>query len=155
MRSLFLVTAIIFGATWAGSDAMAQCTCSPHLTLREQFERADVVFIGKTIEAKDLVDENNLSKVTLVKVEVLQTWKQDLERFVNIKYEHNPQFSISFEPNFASLLYAYKNKDGTFYAWNCCLATKPLKYAADDLKQFKNWGEKPKKVIEPKSPAEQ
>ena len=131
---------------------MAQCTCWPHLTLREQFERADVVFIGKMIEAKDLVDDNTLSKVTLVKVEVLQTWKQDLERFVTIKYEHQPQFSFSFEPNFESLLYAYKNKDGTFHAWNCCLATKPLKYAAEDLKQFKKWGEKPKKVIEPKSP---
>ena len=65
MRSVFCVTAIIFGATYAGTDAMAQCTCWPHLTLREQFERADVVFIGRIIEAKDLVDENSFSKVTL------------------------------------------------------------------------------------------
>src|SRR6185369_17878431 len=124
------------------------CSCSPNLTLREQFQRADVVFIGKEIESKKIVEDN----VTLVKVEVLRTWKQDLERFVTIKYHHKPGFSFKFEPNFESLLYAYKNDDGTFYAWDCCLATKPLTQAADDLKLFKKWGEEPKKVIEPNSP---
>jgi hypothetical protein len=111
-----------------------------------------VVLIGKQVEAKTVVDENTHSNVTFVKVEVLQTWKQDLERFVTIKYHHKPGFSFSFEPNFESLLYAYKNDDGTFYAWDCCLATKPLTHAADDLKHFKKWGEKPKKVLEPESP---
>ena len=152
MRSFLLVTVIIAGATFLTSTvAVAQCACSPQLTLRQEFQRADVVFIGKIIEAKKILEENTHSYVTLVKVQVLETWKRDLEKFVTIKYRHEAGFSASFEPNFESLLYAYKNDDGTFFAWHCCLATKPLTHAAEDLKQFKKWGEKPKKVIDPQS----
>lgn len=151
MRSSFFVTAIIAGLTClTPTNTVGQCTCYPYLTLRQPFQRADVVFIGRIIEAREILAAN--SHVTLVKVQVLETWKHDLEKFVTIKYEHDPHFSASFEPDFKSLLYAYKNDDGTFSAWNCCLATKPLAHAAEDLKLFKKWGEKPKRVIEPPAP---
>lgn len=105
------------------------------------------MFIGKIVKAREILVKK--SQVTLVKVEVLETWKHDLEKFVTIKYDHEPHFSGRFELDFKSLLYAYKNDDGTFSAWNCCLATKPLAHAAQDLQLFKQWGEKPKKIIEP------
>ncbi len=136
-------------------ETFAQCSCWPKLTLQEEFQRADEVFVGKVIETTRVPYEND--SVTVVKVEVIQAWKQDSERFVTIKDFPEKGFTNSHELNVEWLLYAHRIKDGNgaFVAWHCCSRTKRLSEAAEDLKQFRKMGEKPKKILETKGEAEQ
>jgi len=85
MRKVILsvLMGIIF---WLGAPTtFAQCSCWPKLTLREEFQRADAVFVGKVIAVKLIPQENADDYLRVMKVEVKQTWKQDLERFVIVK----------------------------------------------------------------------
>ena len=143
--SVLLISTLCFGAY----KTFAQCSCVPKLTLQEHFQNSDAVFVGKVIEAKK-IDRKNTDDydVVVIKFEVKQTWKQDLEKFVIVK---EPYGSIEgFEPNAEWLLYARKDNDGNLQIFRgCCLRTKLLSVAEKqgDLKAFKQMGVKPKKVI--------
>jgi hypothetical protein len=141
---------LIIGIVCVGiHTTFAQCSCEPKLTLQEHFQRSDAVFVGKVVEAKKIYQEKTDSYEVLIKFEVTQTWKNDLEKFVTVK-----EFSGStdgFEPNAEWLLYVFKDNDGTLQIFrNCCSRTKPLSVATKrgDLKAFKKMGEKPKKIID-------
>lgn len=156
MRKIVLSIGIVSALCFSAPNTFAQCTCWPKLTLREEFERSDAVFVGEVIEAKKILQETD-SYVTVVKVEVKQAWKQDLERFVILKDFPEVGISNRIEPNQEWLFFAHKikNEDGTFVAWHCCSRTKLLSGAAEDLKQFRKMGEKPKKIIDRTREAEQ
>jgi len=144
--SVLLISTLCFGAY----KTFAQCSCVPKLTLQEHFQNSDVVFIGKVVEAKkiDRKDTENYDTI-VVKFEVKQTWKQDLEKFVVVEESYG---SVEgFEPNAEWLIYARKDNDGRLQIHRgCCSRTKSLSTAKKqgDLKAFKQMGEKPKKVIE-------
>lgn len=126
----------------------AQCTCSPNLTLKEHFERSDVVFIGKVVETKKIRQHNNENYDVVIKFEVQKVWKKDLEKLVLVK-ENFGDIS-GFEPNTEWLLYVFKGTDGTLQiVRNCCSRTKLLSVATKqgDLKAFKKIGEKLKKIL--------
>jgi hypothetical protein len=144
--SILLVSAFCFGTY----KTFAQCSCVPKLTLQEHFQNSDVVFIGKVVEAKkiDRKDTENYDTI-VVKFEVKQTWKQDLEKFVVVKERYGSK--EGFEPNSEWLLYARKDEDGILQIFrSCCSRTEPLSVAEKqgDLKAFKQMCEKPKKVVE-------
>jgi hypothetical protein len=148
--SVLIISVFYFGAI----KIFAQCNCEPKLTVQEHFQRSDAVFVGKVIEAKKIRRENTDNYDIIIKFEVTQTWKQDLEKFVIIK-----EFSGStdgFEAGVEWLLYAFSSNDGTLQITrNCCSRTKRLSVAnkQGDLKVFKKMGEKPKKIINGKDEA--
>jgi len=148
---------LIIGVFYLGADkTFAQCSCVPKLTLQEHFQRSDAVFVGKVVEAKKIRQENTDSYDAIIKFEVKQVWKQDLDRFVIVKELYGS--TDGFEPNAEWLLYAFKAKDGTLQiVRSCCSRTKLLSVATKqgDLKGFKKMGEKPKKIIDSKGEAEQ
>lgn len=145
---------LIIGVIYLGtSKTFAQCSCEPELTLKEHFQRSDVVFVGKVVETKKIRQENTDSYDVFVKFEVKQVWKRDLERFVNVKLYGSAK---GFEPDTEWLLYALKGTDGSLQiAITCCSRTKLLWAAIEsgDLKAFKKMGEKPKKIIDSKGEA--
>ena len=127
----------------------AQCSCEPDLSLKEHFKRSDAVFVAKVVEVQKVRRENSDKSDVFVKFEVTQSWKQDLKRFVTVK-EINGSIE-GFESNKEWLLYAFKDKDGTFaITRHCCSRTKLLSTAnkQGDVKAFKKMGEKPKNIIE-------
>ncbi len=143
--SILIIAVLCFGTT----EIFAQCSCEPNLTVQEQFQRSDAVFVGKVVEAKKIYQENTDSYEVLIKFEVTQTWKNDLEKFVTVRELSGG--TNGFQPNAEWLLYAFKVNDGTLQIFrNCCSRTKPLSVATKqgDLKAFKKMGEKPKKIIE-------
>jgi hypothetical protein len=149
MRKIILSILIVSTFCFSTYKTFAQCSCIPKLTLKEHFQPSDAVFVGKVIEAKKILQENINDYDIVIKFEVKQTWKQDLERFVTVK-----ELSSStggFEPNTEWLLYAFKEKDGTFrIIRSCCSRTKLLSVAnkQGDLRAFKKMGMKSKKIIE-------
>jgi hypothetical protein len=149
-RIIYIV--LIIGMFYFGADrTFAQCDCEPKLTVQEHFQRSDAVFVGKVVEAKKIRRENTDSYDVVIKFEVMQSWKQDLERFVIVKELYGS--TNGFEPNAEWLLYAFKGNDGTLQITrNCCSRTKFLSVAnkQGDLKVFKKMGEKPKKIIDNK-----
>lgn len=145
--SIIIFIAIVFSL--CTSEIYAQCSCEPKLTLKEHFQRADAVFVGRVIEAKKTQQDEAGNFEIIVKFEVTQTWKQDLNNFVIVK-EINGSLN-GFESNREWLLYASKDNDGTYLIFRgCCSRTKYLSVASKqgDLKAFKIMGEKPKKIIE-------
>lgn len=140
--SILTIGMFIFGAY----KVVAQCTCAP---VSVQFRFIDAVFAGKVIEVKKVNHTNTDSDDIVIKFEVKQTWKQNLERFVIVrKVSQGPD---EFEPNSEWLVYAYKNKDGTFSLnSSCCSLTRRLSESAEDVKIFRKMGKKPKKIIENK-----
>jgi hypothetical protein len=149
MLKIILPGILILGALCLGADkTSAQCTCFPQMTLREEFDRSDEVFVGKVVEVKTTGQGNTDSYEAVMKVEVEQTWKHDLPKFVIVKYQPLKGFTSSFEVNLEALHFAHKTPDGTYVAWSCCTRTKVLSRAAEDLKEFKKWGETPKKIID-------
>ncbi len=147
---IIIFSILIIGVFCFGTDEIfAQCTCEPELTVQEHFQRSDAVFVGKVIEAKEIRQENTDSYDVVIKFEVKQTWKEDLEKFVIVKELSGS--TDGFEPNAEWLLYAFKGNDGTLQiARICCSRTKLLSVATKqgDFKAFKNMGEKPKKIID-------
>lgn len=142
-----ILTIAIF--CFAAVKTFAQCSCVPKLTLQEHFQRSEVVFIGKVVEAKKVHQENADRYDIIIKFEVKQSWKRDLERVV-VVIEPNGS-TDGFEPNTEWLLYALKSDDGMLQiVRGCCSRTKPLPVATKqgDLKGFKKMGEKPKKIID-------
>jgi hypothetical protein len=150
MRKIILGVLIITICGFGARKTFAQCSCSPRLTLREHFQRADAVFVGKIIEVKMIPQENIDEYVKVMKVEVKQTWKQDLGKFVIVKRYPEKGTTSSAQPNDELLFYGYKIKDddGSFVAGGCCSRTTILLNAAEDLEQFRKMGEKPKKIID-------
>jgi hypothetical protein len=148
-RIIFSV--LIISVFYFGTDKnFAQCRCEPKKTnIQEYFQRSAAVFVGKVVEAKKIRRENADGYDVIIKFEVTQTWKQDLEKFVIVKEVSGS--TDGFEPNAEWLLYAFsRSNDGTLLITrDCCSRTKPLSVATKqgDLKAFKKMGEKPKKIL--------
>jgi len=141
--SIFILSLFYFGAY----KTFAQCACHPKPTVQYHFQRSDVVFVGRVIEAKKILGENSDNSGIAIKFEVKQTWKQDLEKFVIVKELYDTS-TDDFEPNAEWLLYAFKSNDGTLQiVTHCCSRTKPLSVVKEDLRDFERMGEKPKKII--------
>ena len=149
MKRISIIIFIVIVFSLCTSEIFAQCSCEPQLTLKEHFQRADAVFVGRVIEAKKTQQDEAGNFEIIVKFEVTQTWKQALSNFVVVK-EINGSLD-GFELNKEWLLYATKENDGTYRIFRgCCSRTKYLSVAKKqaDLKAFKTLGEKPKKIIE-------
>lgn len=129
-------------------ELSAQCKCAPTSTLASNFQRADVIFVGKVIEARKVSRKEKGKHDVFVKFEVTQTWKQDSERFVTAQ---EPLGSLDgFEPGAEWLLYASIDEKGTLQiSRGCCRRTARLATAIKqgDLTTFEEMGEKPKKII--------
>ncbi|HEV8593635.1 MAG TPA: hypothetical protein VGQ55_16130 [Pyrinomonadaceae bacterium] len=140
---IFLACGFCFGA----DQIVGQCSCIPKLTLQEHFQRSDVVFVGKVIEAKKSSQGNTDGQYVAVKFEVKEVWKKDSEKFVTVKELWGS--ADGFEQNAEWLLYAFKAKDGTLQiVRGCCSRTKLLSVAIKqgDLRGFKKMGERPKRI---------
>lgn len=85
MKRWFFSILIIGVFCFNADKIFAQCSCVPESTLKESFQRSYVVFVGKVIEAKKTRLKKTDNYDVVVKFEVKQVWKQDLERFVIVK----------------------------------------------------------------------
>lgn len=114
--------------------------------MQEHFQKADVVFIGKVVEAEKIDPKDNENFDTIiVKFEVIQTWKQDLEKLVTVKELYGNIGGL--EPNAELLLYMWKDKDGNLYFFRgYCQPSGSV--SQDALATFRQMGEKPKKIVE-------
>lgn len=104
-KKKLIFSLLFFGAFYFGTnDTFAQCRCEPRLAMQEHFQKADVVFIGKVVEAEKIDPKDNENFDTIiVKFEVIQTWKQDLEKLVTVKELYGNIGGL--EPNAELLLY--------------------------------------------------
>jgi hypothetical protein len=142
---------LLLGLFYSGASVtFAQCSCVAErrdITPHKEFELADAVFIGKVIEIKKTArDKDTGSYVETVKFEVRKAWKQDLDSLVII--QNKVQGCINgFDENEEWLVYAYKKQDGALGTYCCCSRTKPLSKAGEDLKEFEERGERPRKII--------
>ena len=152
MRSIFisvLTVTIVFTGSYTTS--FAQCSCEPKPSVREQFQRSDAVFVGRVVEAKTIRPNNdNRIYEGVVKFEVTQAWKRDLEKFVTVTVLFGG--TDGFEPGAQWLLYASRTADGRLQiSRNCCSRTKFLSDANGDFKIFRKMREQPKRIIDAKS----
>jgi|GEM_PF-2378296 len=156
MRKVTPGILILCGFCFAGQTTFAQCSCFPHRTLSEEFQRADAVFVGKVVRAKKLVEAPADGYDVHVTLEVEETWRQDLERFITVK---EFQGSVEgFEPNAKWLLFATRKPDGSLTIFRgCCAMTRRISVAKSQgyFKAFKKMGQKPCKIIETSDRAEQ
>ena len=138
MRNTLLLIIIFGSISLTANETRAQCTCPPKyvdITARNEFNLADVVFVGKVVEIKNTPREKDDRYVQTVIFRVTRAWKHDV----------NSDFTITnriygcingFEKDEEWLVYAYKNKDGTFVTYCCCSRTRLLAKADDDVKTF-------------------
>jgi hypothetical protein len=145
LNIVFIVTSA-FGA----SDATAQCSCVPtyvDITPHNEFKLADVVLIGEVLKIKKTdADQNTGHYVEIIKLKVKKAWKRDIESVVTIRNRVDGCMK-GFKEKEEWLLYVYKNQDGFLGTYCCCSRTRPLSKAIEDLKEFKEKGEMPAKVL--------
>jgi hypothetical protein len=148
MRTIILLT-LFLGLFYFGADeTYAQCTCIPEyvdITAHNKFKFAHVVFIGKVIEMKKSARDKDGDYTEIVTFRVSKAWKRDLEPAVVITNRIDGCLN-GFEEKEDWLVYAYKDRDGALGTYCCCSRTKPLSKAGEDLKEFEERGEKPKKI---------
>jgi len=149
MRKIIFSLLLLNLFCFATSAALAQCACKAerkNITPYNELKLADAAFVGTVIEIKKSArDDSNDSYIETVKFEVKNAWKRDLETFVTVR--NKIQFCLNgFDEKEEWLIYAYDNGDGTFRTFCCCSRTKPLAKAAEDLKEFKEKGEKPTNI---------
>lgn len=144
---LFMAVAFLFDPY----KTFAQCDCQPQNTTDEAYKRADAIFVGRIIEIKKL-DSDNTEFV--IKFEVKQPWKQDLQRFVIVELTSESISKESegfYQINAEWLLFANRSEEGKFKASvHCCTKTKPFSTAVEGgvFKNFKEMRLKPKKIID-------
>lgn len=129
----------------------AQCRCEPSLSVKEQFQRSDAVFAGRVVETTKIRGKNNDEGGydIVIKFEVTQAWKRDLEKFVTATELFGS--TDGFDPGAQWLIYASKTGDGRLQITrDCCSRTKFLSDAKDDFRVFKKMREQPKKIIDEK-----
>lgn len=109
------------------------------------------MFVGRIIQIeKTARDKKTDSYFEIVKFEVKQAWKRDLETFVTITNRIQGCLN-GFEEREEWLVYAYEKRDGTLGTCCRCSRTRLLSKAAEDLKEFDEKGEKPTKISKPRS----
>ena len=150
MRKTVLLILLLGIFCFGGIDTFAQCACAPeyvNITPHKEFKFANVVFIGKVIEVKKTAQDKNTGDYTeIVTFNLKKAWKRDLEAIVVITNRIDFCFN-GFAEKEEWLVYAYKNQDGTLGTYCCCSRTKPLSKADEDLKEFEEKGERPRKII--------
>src|SRR5262245_9405383 len=121
MRSIASrVLTITFVFVGSYITSFAQCSCEPKLSVREQFQQSDVVFVGRVVEATKIRQKNDkTSYEVVVKFEVAQAWKRDSEKFVTVTEFFGD--TDGFEPGAQWLLYASRTADGRLeISRDCC-----------------------------------
>ena len=150
MRRTILTISFVGLSYFGRSEAIAQCTCAPayrDITPHNEFKLANVVFIGEVIDIKKAApDKNTGHYIETVRFKVSKAWKRDLEPSVFITNKIAGCIN-GFDEREEWLVYAYQNQDGTLGTYCCCSRTKPLSKATEDLKEFKEKGEKPTNIL--------
>jgi hypothetical protein len=144
---IFFVGLVLFGT----SEVFAQCACSrKNVSASEEFKLADIVFVGEVVEIKRTTPDkqNRYTETTTFKVK--SAWKKDLEEFVTVTNEIYGCIN-GFEKGKEWLVYAYEGKDNKLSNGCCCSRTKSLPKAAEDLKEFEQYGEKPTTIVKKQS----
>ena len=141
----------LFAATfffWGAGDIYAQCTCAygPE-SAYDEFKRAEAVFVGETIKVKQVGSVKNTDYVKFdVTFKVEAAWKADLPEFLTIRnIEEKDKADFSEKESYLVFVHIYEKVP--FAHRGCCTRTGRFSDAADDLKEFEERGEKPKRVI--------
>ncbi len=144
---IWFIIILIIGAR----EAACQCTCNPrspgyrYLTAHEALKTSDIVFTGEIVELKkgEAPDEYE------VKFKIKSVWKKDVGESVLLR-TYRVSCGFFGEKGEEYLVYAYVREG--MLTTHGCTRTALLAKAAEDLKEFKEKGEKPVKVYETKPP---
>ena len=150
MRNTLLFIALFGPILLTANESYAQCSCGVeylNMTARDEFNRADAVFVGKIVTIKNTPPDKNNRYVQTINFQVTRAWKQDVNFNLTLTNKIDG-CKNGFEENEEWLVYAYKNQDGTLGAYCCCTRTKPLANADDDVKTFVD--DPPAKILRPK-----
>jgi hypothetical protein len=157
MRSIIigilLVSTIIFG----NSTAYSQCgSCIyDYFSVYDEFKGSNAVFSGKVVEIKKVEESKNTDTTTntdyyefKVKFKVETAWKTDLPETITIinTDSKNSHFKLGESYLVYAYVLHYDNKNLRAHI-GCCTRTKLLSEAEEDLREFKNKGEKPTNII--------
>jgi len=158
MRKLFSILCFGFAVACSSVIVDAQCRCaglryeednsrrSRYETAYEEFQNSASVFVGKVVEVKK-VKAKPVSKSDTdyykVKFEVRKSWKKNTPKEIIIA--QGGGCILSFKKGEEYLVYASLS-DGIL--WTAfCSRTRELVYADEDLKEFKEKGEKPQDLL--------
>ncbi|MGI8543367.1 MAG: hypothetical protein ACR2MD_07785 [Aridibacter sp.] len=149
-KKLSLVFVILFISVIYTSNTFAQCSCSGKyrdITASKELELADAVFVGKVIEVHKTEPDKRNRYTETVRLEVKEFWKGELAETFTLVNEIYGCIN-GYDANEVFLIYAYKNKNGTYSTGCCCSRTTILSKADKDLKEFEESGLKAEKIID-------
>ena len=150
MKRLIFHLGLIVASGIAVADATAQCSCAPtyiNITPHNEFKLAEVVLVGEILDIqKTDLDATTGHYTETIKIKVKRSWKQDIESVVTIRNRVDG-CTNGFKEKEEWLLYAYRNQNGSLVTYCCCTRTRPLSKAMEDLKEFREKGELPAKVL--------
>jgi hypothetical protein len=141
-----IITVILF---CGGSYIYGQCNCAnAGSTVYGEFKHSAAVFVGEVLEIKKLesVKDANYSEFD-VTFKVKTAWKTDLSEILTIRNISENNDPSDFKEKESYLIYAWIYKNVLSSGIYCCSRTKLLNYAAKELEEFKERGEKPKNII--------
>jgi hypothetical protein len=127
MKKLFFSFLFIFSfmTAWA-------CDCEPKATPQEAYAAADIVFVGKVINA----ETNWISGGYKYIFQVERTWKMSADTLLYLKTPLEQDCGYIFEKGKRYLVYA--NKKFTAKETDSCSGSKTIEEATEDLQL---WGE--------------
>ena len=133
------------------SEVSAQCSCLiPMEQLEAHFKYAAEVFVGKVVASPEKAksDIKLRDGERLIKVEVTETWKNDLTKHVLVVVDAKSELA---ENGTEWLIYADRDKEGRLNAAvQCCSRTKRLKKAVreGEFEAFTTLTIKRKKIVD-------
>lgn len=128
----FLLGTLFLVSTIAASDAKA-CSCIPPRPPAQALAQASTVFSGRVLEMTPVTLEGS-RRVTRVRFTVLNTWKGDCRKEVEIfTTDHTAMCGYPFRHHESYLVYTYADQSGRLWA-SLCSRTKELGQAGEDLK---------------------
>ncbi|MDQ3635733.1 MAG: hypothetical protein M3405_14670 [Acidobacteriota bacterium] len=152
-KKLSLVFVILFISVIYTSNTFAQCSCSGKyrdITASKELELADAVFVGKVIEVHKTEPDKRNRYTETVRLEVKEFWKGELAETFTLVNEIYGCIN-GYDANEVFLIYAYKNKNGTYSTGCCCSRTTIISKAKKEFKEFKENGLRSQKINENQS----
>ena len=134
-----IVVLIIFATFTIFPIAAGACSCVGNdpksiNSVREQYDRADIVFLGKVEEIVESDDEDSIRQVQTTTLFVLTSWKGEKSNRVMMKIDVTCcMCGYSFRNEQTHLIFGYEADDG-FYATSICSMSMPAPIAEETVK---------------------
>jgi len=134
-----IMVLILFATLTVLPNAAGACSCigsDPKSinSVREHYDRADIVFLGKVEEIVENNDEDSIRQVQTTTLFVLTSWKGEKSNRVLMKIDVTCcMCGYSFRKDETHLIFGYEANDG-FYKTSICSMSMPAPIAEETVK---------------------